>query len=173
MKRKQVKDFRPYDPPSIVHEEADLIDLIRRFVQDPCLHHVCVVNRESRLMGLINRKRMFQNVFSHHVAAASKVTGLFTLLTAETSGQLMITHVLSTTEESDIDGVIETLIEHDIRELPVLDADGRVMGFIGIQRIMKAWLDDREEAEAAAPPASDDSSGATGAGTSDETSKPS
>jgi CBS-domain-containing membrane protein len=170
MNNKKVKDFRPYDPPSIVHEETDLTDLIRRFVQDPCLHHVCVVDRESRLMGLINRKRMFQNVFSHHVSAESKVTGLFTLLTAETSGQLMITHVLSTTEEADIDSVIETLIEHDIRELPVLDTDGHVMGFIGIQRIMKAWLDDRAHTAEVAPPASGAGPDATGgAGASDET----
>ncbi len=144
MEKKRVLDFRPYDPPSVVHEEADLMDLIRHFLQRPDLHHVCVVDRDSRLMGLVNRKLLFRNVFSHHVGAGSQVTRLFTLLTAETSGELMLLHPVSTTEEAPIDTVIETLIHRNIGEIPVVDDEGRILGFIGILRIMKEWVEEEK-----------------------------
>ena len=140
MKKKLVKDFWPYEPASLVNEEADVFDIIKHFAENPCLHHVCVLNKEERLMGLINRKRMFKSVFSHYVGTESQVSHLFTLLTAQTSEQLMITHIISTTQDATIDSVAKSLIENNIREIPVIDEDHRVLGFITISMILQEWV---------------------------------
>lgn len=144
MERRVVKDFWPYEPAPMVYEDAELFDIIQHFIENPCLHHVCVIDKRKKLLGLINRKRMFKRAFSHFVATESPLRDLFTLLTAETSGQIMITHIISTTEDATIDSVISTLIEHDIREMPVTDKDNTVLGFITISMILREWVRDRE-----------------------------
>jgi len=139
MKNRVVKDFRPYEAPAMVSEDVDLLDIVHVFINNPLLHHICVVNSEGRLHGLINRKRIFKRIFSHHVAARSRVSNLLRFLTAETSGEIMVTHVITATEEDSIDDVIRNMIEHNIREIPIMDKEGRVIGFITLLRIMQEW----------------------------------
>ncbi|MGA7876479.1 MAG: CBS domain-containing protein [Desulfoferrobacter sp.] len=140
MLKKLVKDFRPYDKASVTDQDADLTDIVQHFVDNPCVHNVCVVDTDNRLLGLINRKRLFKNIFTHHVAADSRVSSLFTYLTARTSTQLMFTHILSAAEEESIDNVITMLIEHNLHEVPILDGQQRVLGILTTMRIMQEWL---------------------------------
>lgn len=139
MKKRIVEDFRPYEAPATVFEDVDLVDIVHVFINNPMLHHICVVNNEGRLIGLINRKRIFKSIFSHHVTARSRVSNLLRFLTAETSGEIMVTHIITATEEDNIDDVIKNMIEHNIREIPIMDKEGRVIGFITLLRIMKEW----------------------------------
>jgi CBS domain-containing protein len=118
--------------------------LVSEFVKNPALHHICVVNEEKRLLGLINRKRLFKHIFLHHIAPDTRVSNLLGLLTAEKSSDLMITHLITCSEDDSIYDVIKNLIEHKIREMPVLDREGRVLGFITILMIMKKWLGEED-----------------------------
>jgi len=140
MFKKLVKDFRPYNKASVTDQDADLTDIVQHFADNPCVHNVCVVDTDNRLLGLINRKRLFKNIFTHHVAADSRVSSLFTYLTARTSTQLMFTHILSAAEEESIDSVITLLIEHNMHEVPILDGQQRVLGILTTMRIMQEWL---------------------------------
>lgn len=139
MKKRAVKDFRPYEAPATVSEDVDIVDIVHVFINNPVLHHICVVNSEGRLRGLINRKRIFKGIFSHHVTAQSRVSNLLRFLTAETSGEIMVTHVVTALEEDNIDDVIRNMIDHNIREIPIMDTEGRVIGFITLLQIMKEW----------------------------------
>ena len=140
MSKMLVKELRPYDTPSVMSEDADLRDIVRHFVENPFDHHVCIVDADNHLLGLVNRKRLFKNLFSHHIASDSRMSKLFTFHTASTSSHLMLTHVFSATEEETIDNVIKDLIEHNIRELPILDQDGRLLGILTTLRLMQEWL---------------------------------
>lgn len=137
---KLVQEFRPFETAVQVPPEAELNAVVRAFVNTPSLHHVCVVDAEGRLLGLVNGKRLFKSIFSHHVAADSRVSKLLQLHTAETSGDIMITDIITTREEEGIDTVIPRMIEKNIRELPVLDNHGRVIGFLSLHMILRQWL---------------------------------
>lgn len=141
---KQVQDIRPYETACQLPPDAEITAIVRAFVNAPALHHVCVVDADGRLLGLINRKRLFKSVFSHHVAADSRVSRLLQLHTAKTSGDIMITDIVTTSEDEKIDAVISRMIERNIRELPVLDDNGRVIGFLSLLMLMQKWLADRE-----------------------------
>jgi len=140
MKKRIIKDFRPYEAPALVSDNVDLVNLVKVFISAPVLHNICVVNSTGQLAGMINRKMVFRAVFSHHVAPRSRVSDLLRLLTAETSGEIMVTHLVSAIETDSIDDVIRKIIHHNIREIPILDNEGKVLGFITILRIMKEWL---------------------------------
>ena len=144
MSDKQVGDYRPYETAFQVPPDAEINTIVRAFVSRPSLHHVCVVDATDRLLGLINRKRLFKSIFSHHIAADSRVSQLLQLHTAETSSDIMITNIITTREEEEIDTVISLMIEKNIRELPVLDDNGRVIGFLSLLMLMQKWLAERE-----------------------------
>ncbi len=101
------------------------------------MHHICIVDEDGKLQGMINRKRIFQTVFSHHVSADSRVTHLYNLLTAEKAGELMIADVITVTENDDINAAIRKMIEHDLFEIPVVDKDKHVLGFLTSGQILK------------------------------------
>jgi CBS-domain-containing membrane protein len=140
MKKKIVKDFRPYEAPAQVSDDVALVDLVEVFINTPILHNICVVDKAGKLAGMINRKMVFRGVFSHHVTARSRVSNLLSLLTAETSGEIMATHIVTANETDSVDEVIRNIIVHNIREIPVLDNTGRVLGFITLLRLMQEWL---------------------------------
>jgi len=144
MLAKLVRDLRPYETACQVTPEAELAAIVSAFVEAPALHHVCVVDAEGRLLGLVNRKRLFKSIFSHHVAADSRVSKLLQLHTAETSGDIMITDLITTREDEEVDAVISRMIDKNIRELPVLDEQGRVIGFLSLLLLMQKWLEARE-----------------------------
>jgi len=145
VKKTLVKEFWPYEKPSIVDVIAEIDDIVRHFVEYPCLHHLCVVDADMKLLGLINRKRMFKSIFSHHTTTVPQYSSLFTLYTAKTSGEIMVTNIISTTEDATVDSVIKLLIANNIREIPVVDTNNRVLGFISTLSLMKEWLKDREK----------------------------
>ncbi|MBU0676317.1 MAG: CBS domain-containing protein [Proteobacteria bacterium] len=141
---KLVRDFRPYETASQVTSDAELASIVRSFVHVPSLHHVCVVDDQGRLLGLVNRKRLFKSIFSHYVAADSRVSKLLMLHLAETSGDIMFTHVITTNEDEEIATVISKMIDKNIREIPVLDENGGVIGLLSLLILMQKWLAEQE-----------------------------
>jgi len=144
MPGKTVKDYRPYETASLVTEQAELFAIVREFIENPALHHVCVINEVSKLIGLINRKRIFKVVFSHHVAPDTMTNKLLLFHDAQTSGDIMLRHFVTAKEDDSIDDVIRLMIEHNIRELPIIGSEGNVIGFLTVLIIMRAWLQELE-----------------------------
>ncbi len=144
MFNKLVREFRPYEAASEVTPDAEIDTIVGAFVRAPALHHVCVVDKDGHLLGLVNRKRLFKTIFSHHIAADSRVSSLLQLHTAETSSDIMVTDITVTVESEEIDTVIARMIGKNIRELPVLDENGRVLGFLSLLMLMQKWLSGKE-----------------------------
>lgn len=145
MFNRPVREFRPYETACEISPDAKIAAIVDAFVRAPDLHHVCIVNEEGRLLGLLNRKRLFKSIFSHHIAADSRISSLLQLHTAEISSDIMITDIVTTTESEEIDAVIARMIEKNIREVPVMDENGSVIGFLTLLMLMKKWLSRREK----------------------------
>ncbi len=140
MKKKQIKDMQPYAPSFIVRQDMKIIDMVKIIIEHPETHNLCVVDQDDQLTGLINRQRIFQAVFCHHIAAASIVNQLFTLISSETASDLLITHSCSIGEDALIEEAIKMMIEHQVEQLPILDAHGRMLGFFTAEMLLKGWL---------------------------------
>jgi CBS domain-containing protein len=145
MKKTYIKELAPYESASMIRKDTGLEEIVKLFVSQPSLHHLCVVDEEDNLLGLINRKKMFQTIFSHHISVRSRISELLQVITAETPLEIMTRQVISATEDTSIDEVIGLMIEHKIREMPVIDEQNHVVGFITILKIMQEWLNDQSE----------------------------
>jgi CBS domain-containing protein len=144
MHGKKIKDFRPYATASLVTEKAELVTIVREFIDNPDLHHVCVTDEAGKLLGLVNRKRLFKALFSHHVAPDTMINKLLLFHDAQTSGDIMLTHIVTAKEDDSIDDVIRLMIEHNIRELPIINTKNQIIGFLTVLIIMQAWLREQE-----------------------------
>ena len=141
--KKSVKQYRPYDSCISVTEEMLISDIVNISVKHPCMHHICVVDDENRLKGIINRKRIFQSVFLHHLTPNLLVSKLYTLINAKRAKDLMISQFYAVKENEEIDSVIEKMILNDLYEIPVLDDEEHLKGTLSWTTILKGYIDDR------------------------------
>ena len=144
---RQVKEMAPYEKHLVVSKGQTIVEMVKQIIEHPAIHHLCVVDEEGKLQGLINRKKIFQVVFAHHVSGSIGVSRLFKLLTSESADDLLIRHVFAAGEDDRIDKVIRTMIEHELVEVPVVDRDKKVMGLLTSGMLLNEWLSDESKEE--------------------------
>jgi len=141
MSKQLIKDLRPYNTIANVSKEITIRSMAELMVKNPEIHCFCVVDDSDNLLGLISRKRLFQAIFSHHVAASSKVTELYSLLTSQDAEDLLIKHFYTCNETDTLDKIIELMIKHRLNAVPVLNKDDRLEGLVTIERLLSKWLE--------------------------------
>jgi CBS domain-containing protein len=140
MMKQLIKDLHPYNTIANVSEDMTIRSMAKLIVKHPEIHYLCVVDESENLLGLISRKRLFQSIFSHSVSASSKVTELYSLLTSEHAGDLVIRHVLTCKESDPLDEIINLMISHRLNAIPVLNEVGKFEGLVTIERLLSKWL---------------------------------
>jgi CBS domain-containing protein len=144
---RQVKQMAPYENHLTVSKGQTIMEMVRQIIGHPTKHYLCVVDEEGKLEGLINRSKIFQVVFTHHVSGSVGVSRLFKLITSESADDLLIRHVFTVGEDERIDAVIRKMIEHELVEVPVVDKDKRVIGLLTSGMLLREWLSDESKAE--------------------------
>lgn len=144
---RQVKEMAPYETHLVVSKDHTIVEMVKQITEHPEKHHLCVVDEEGKLQGLINRKKIFQVAFTHHVSGSIGVSRLFKLITSESADDLLIRDVFTASEDDRIEKVIKTMIEHELVEVPVVDRDEKVMGLLTSGMLLKEWLSDESKEE--------------------------
>ena len=141
MMKQLIKDLHPYNTIANVSEDMTIRSMAKLIVKHPEIHYLCVVDESGNLLGLISRKRLFQAIFSHQVSASSKVTELYSLLTSESAGDLLIRHVFTCKESDPLDKIINLMISRRLNAIPVLNKVGKLEGLVTIERLLSKWLE--------------------------------
>jgi CBS domain-containing protein len=117
-------------------------DLVGKFIQEPTIRHVYVVNAEGKMLGVISRKRSFHTIFIHYMKTSIRVSKMSQLLTAEKAEDIMETHVVSVSPNDTIIKVIKTMMAHDLNEIPVVETNNEFLGAVNALQILKMWGED-------------------------------
>ena len=141
MSTQLIKDLQPYTTIANVSKETTIQFMAELIVKHPEIHCICVADESHKLLGLISRKRLFQAIFSHNVSASTKVTELYSLLTSEHAGDLLIKHFVTCYESDPLDKVINLMIQKRLNAIPVLNKDEKLEGLITIERLLSKWLE--------------------------------
>ena len=141
MKKRKVAEFKPYKPPLRVEVNTTIRKMVKLLIENQESHHLCVLDENEKLLGLVSRRRLFQAVFSHHLPADSRMQELFTLLTSEEAGDLLLRHITTIQENDEVNQIIPILALHGMYEIPVVNNEQEVIGFVSMNMILKEWLE--------------------------------
>ncbi len=145
MKALTVKDLLPFSKtePTIVPAEASLREVVRKMVEDLKTREVYVLDQDGRFLGVITLRRLARWVFASELPRDVSPTELLDLISSRTAGDLALRKPAYVREDDPLEKLLQVMFRYDINEIPVVDAEGRIVGNLNMLEILAAWLEGR------------------------------
>ncbi len=99
-------------------------------IQQP--RSIYVVDNQGRLQGTLSIGTLIREVIAARHKPQFGVRSLLTRITSEDVADIMDKHVIYAQRDDDLDKVLERMIFHNIKEIPVVDEDQRIISNVGI-----------------------------------------
>jgi|APFre7841882724_1041349.scaffolds.fasta_scaffold00166_13 CBS domain-containing protein len=128
MSVKLVRDYMEMKKEKVDPQDA-VISAIELMVERD-VGSVLVVDRDDRLVGIFTERDLLR----HYLEAQSK----FLYLTVE---EVMTSPVISVSPTTPLAQALELMSEKDIRHVPVLDREGRVVGYLTWKNLFRVLSD--------------------------------
>lgn len=100
--------------------------------------HVPVVDSSNRLVGIVSVKDYFRELSPVMDSATDPAIGLF--IRSRKVHQVMVTPVITITENSTVKQAAALLLQHNIGCLPVVDGQKHLLGLVSWKDILRAAL---------------------------------
>ena len=97
-----------------------------------------VLDDEGRLLGNITLARLVMYTFEHSHETIISPRHIMDLLTCETAAELMTESTLTATMDDSLDDLLENMVDRNVEEVPVLDADGKVVSDLTMIDLLRA-----------------------------------
>ena len=139
-----IKGLEPRDFP-VVPENASIEDVMSAIVN--CRHSrmLNVVNDRQQLVGTISLDALIRHVFAQDREPTIHARSLIGVLSRETAGDIMFKQPIYAIIEEEIGVVTRRMLEANVKDIPVLDSDKRVIADITIVDLLQHLLTLDEE----------------------------
>ncbi len=144
MEKQPLSRFRPFLASIRVKEDDSLEQVVATLLEHPGFHDVCVVDAEDHLLGIINIKKLFRIVFSHHVDPNLMTRQLIELVSSEFASDIMVTEPLVVQEAESLGSAIAKMVQHERGELPVVDEQGQLLGSLSMHQVFRIWIESQK-----------------------------
>ena len=134
-----IKGLEPRDFP-VVPENASIEDVMSAIVN--CRHSrmLNVVNDRQQLMGTISLDALIRHVFAQDREPTIHARSLIGVLSRETAGDIMLKQPLYATTEEEIGVVTRRMLKANVKDIPVVDSDKRVIADITMVDLLQHLL---------------------------------
>ena len=129
-----VKDYMVKKKEMVDPQDA-VISAIEIMVEND-VGSVLVVDKDEKLVGIFTERDLLR----HYLETQSKFLYM-------TVGEVMSSPVISVTPDMKMSDALDLMAEKDIRHVPVLDEDGRVVGYITWKNLFKQFSKHIKQAE--------------------------
>ena len=140
-KIKEIMEKRPWDIP-ILKQDAEIKDVIAS-LRDK--HHVWIVDGEvsERLVGVITEKDIL-GIFAHpevfgYKPSPKAIPSLYHG-TAGNAESVMTKKVITCNLDATVKDVVTTMTKYDVRRLPVIDENEKVLGEITLMELINMFM---------------------------------
>jgi len=106
---------------------AEVIRIMADFVHTRLVY---VVDQDQRLKGTISEGSLLRHIYPHHYEEKIHPQGILGRITAETARHLMDKRSIAATPEETVDDVLRRMARCGVKEMAVLDEEGRILGDI-------------------------------------------
>ena len=155
MKRLTVKDFLDSLPHRmelpVVKTESSLREVLQAMVKRHRGRIVYVVDFDGKVKGLISLDNLKDVIFHHYMKSRVSDPLVITehimeLFASEKAEDLMDAGLSVCHEHECLHDVVTRMIERDVKDMPVLDQEGRIIADLDILDLLELWLKKGEEA---------------------------
>ncbi|MBN1841685.1 MAG: CBS domain-containing protein [Deltaproteobacteria bacterium] len=96
------------------------------------LRSIYVIDKHGRLQGTLSLGVLIREVIAARHKPQFSVRSLLTRITSEDVADIMDKHVIYAQRDDDLEKILERMIYHNIKEIPVVDEDQQIIANIGI-----------------------------------------
>ena len=119
-----------------VFPEAGFPEIIDAFARAEHARLVYVVEHDQQLIGVISLGHMAKHLLFHHCDKAVDNLHLISMATSETATDFIDRPVITAHLSETIEPVLERMLSANIKEIPVLDDQGRLIGDLTLVDIL-------------------------------------
>lgn len=112
--------------------EATMEDAAEQVTGKRQVRGIYVVDEEGRLLGAISLGVLIRHLSSARHRPQFHMRSLLNRITSEKLADLMDRHVISAGKEEDLQLVIDRMMTANLKEIPVVDENRRLLGVVGL-----------------------------------------
>ena len=119
-----------------VSPKAEIEEIIAAFAKSEHARQVYVVDNEKQLSGVISLGNLAKHLLFHHSDKAVDNLHLISMATAETAADFIDRPAITAHLSETIEPVLERMLSANIKEIPVLDDQKRLIGDLTLVDIL-------------------------------------
>jgi len=121
---------------------AGVKEIITAFARSEHARQVYVVDNEKQLLGVISLGNLTKHLLFHHCSEIVDNLHLISMATSETAADFIDRPVITAHLSETIEPVLERMLSANIKEIPVLDDQERLIGDLTLVDILYLCAED-------------------------------
>ena len=140
---KRVKDVRTLitQTPTIVREDASLISVAEKIIEDPKTRSVYVINSQERLVGIIPVIELVQYLYYRDIPQEYILYRFPMILSSEAKAEDIMLPPEYVKDDDSLGEALRKMFKNNLKELPVVDDEMHIIGDLNILELIAAWLE--------------------------------
>jgi len=123
----------------VVLKQATVSEIIDAFAASDHSRVLYVVDDEWRFTGVLSLGNMIRHVFFHYHDPSIDSRSLVSMVVSETAGDFMQREPMFTIHSEDVEHVLQRMIDRNVKEIPILDDEKRVIADLTIVDLLKYY----------------------------------
>ncbi len=123
----------------VVNKRATVNEIIDAFAASDHSRILYVVDDELKFRGILSLGNMIRYVFFHYHDPSIDSRSLVSMVVSETAGDFMQREPMFAVYSEDVEDVLQRMIDHNIKEIPILDDEERVVADLTIVDLLKHY----------------------------------
>jgi len=128
----------------VIHEDEGVREIVEAMIRFGHSRILYVVDDGGRLLGTISLGALVRHVFSGSHEPRIHPRRLMTTITSENARHMMQKHPVFARKEEEIKGVLERMIKSNVKEIAIIDDEGRIVGDITMLDLLGFLLAQKE-----------------------------
>jgi len=128
----------------VIHENAGVKEIVEAMIRFGHSRILYVVDDGGRLLGTISLGALVRHVFSRSHEPRIHARRLMTAITSENARHMMQKNPVFAGKEEEIKVVLERMIESNVKEIAIIDDEGKIVGDITMLDVLEFLLAQKE-----------------------------
>ena len=123
----------------VVPKRATVSEIIDAFAASDHSRILYVVDDEWRFIGVLSLGNMIRHVFFHYHDPSIDSRSIVSMVVSETASDFMQREPMFAIHSEDVEDVLQRMIDHNVKEIPILDDEKRVVADLTIVDLLKYY----------------------------------